>query len=87
MKITGYNGDEKVFEIEPEIIKFEMTTGAIVFSPPHSCTVTRIGVEATVNIELGIIEPGEEYFFQPGWVATIVKHWQSKIMEIQEAFQ
>ena len=86
MRIIGYNGDEKVFEIEPETIKFEMATGAILFSPPHDCKVTRISVESTINLEEGVIEASEEYRFQPGWVAEIVKHWQSKILEIQEAF-
>lgn len=74
MKITGYNCDEKVFEIEPKTIKLEMNTGAILFSPPHDCTVTRIVLESAINLEESIINPGKEYLFRPGWVAEIVKY-------------
>jgi methyl coenzyme M reductase subunit D len=84
MKITGYNGDEKVFDVEQSHIDVELATGKILFDIPEDCEITHLCINFVHPLKEKL-EKGDTIKLKSPWTDKVIRYYQERLEVLEES--
>jgi len=85
MQIIGYNGDEKVFEVDKSHIEIELATGKILFEIPEDTGITHLFINFVHPLKEKL-EKGDVIKLSSPWTDKVIRHYQEKLEAAEESY-